>query len=277
MTSLIARGTEELNRESPIPLYYQLKGILRSSITVGKFDTTGLFPSERELIESYRVSRMTVRRALSELVNEGLLVREQGRGSFVVQHRVQEQLGHLLSFTEIVREQSSPLESRVLDFQVVADSEVAKKMGIRVEEELVRLHRLRLIGDDPLVLQTTYVRHSLCPDIVQRGLRDDSLYKTLEDDYGLLLGEATGTVEAIPSNDHEASLLNITEGAPILFFEQLTYLQDGSPAEYSRSSYRGDRYRFTIKLARSKNSVQLGSGLRGYGKGGDEKLSADSL
>ena len=215
---------------------------------------------------------MTVRRALSELVNEGLLVREQGRGSFVVQRRVQEQLGHLLSFSETVRGQSLSAESRVLDFQVVLDSEVTKKMGVTSDEELVRLHRLRLIGQEPFVLQTTYVRHRLCPDVVQHGLRDDSLYKTLEEDYGLLLGEATGTVEAVPCSDYEAQMLAISEGAPVLLFEQLTYLQDGSPVEYSRSIYRGDRYRFTTKLARSKSSVQLGSELHGMAKGGDEKL-----
>ena len=104
--------------------------------------------------------------------------------------------------------------------------------------------------------------------MVQPGLRANSLYKTLEEDCGLLLGEATGTVEAVPSSDYEARILTISEGLPVVLFEQLTCLHDGSPVGYSRSIYRGDRYRFTTRLARPKSSVQLGSELHGYSKEG---------
>jgi len=103
MTYRHIAGMKTLDRKSPVPLYYQLKEIFRSWISDGKFDSDGRFPSESELQERFGVSRMTVRRALSELVHEGFLVREQGRGSFVVKPRVKDELRRLTSFTEDMR------------------------------------------------------------------------------------------------------------------------------------------------------------------------------
>ena len=239
-----------LDRQSPIPLYYQLKEILRSWITSGKFDSDGCFPSERELQERYGISRMTVRRTLSDLVNEGVLIREQGRGSFVVKTRMQDQLRHLTSFTEDTTLRGVSTEAKVLDFQVVVDREVAAEMGIPADEELIRLQRIRLVEGEPLALQTTFVRHSLCPGLVERGLLAGSLYKTLEEGYGLRLGRARQAIEAKPADEYEAELLQVSLGQPVLVLERLSYLHDGSPIEYVRSTYRGDRYRFTVELCR---------------------------
>jgi len=250
------RTKERLDRESPVPLYYQLKEIFRSWIISGKFDFEGRFPSESELQRRFRVSRMTIRRALSELVQEGFLVREQGRGSFVVRPRLQEQIGALVSFTEAATLQTLPAKSKILDFQVVVDEEIAKKMGVPGDERLVRLQRLRFIKGEPVALQSAYVRHRLCPDLVQHGLKDGSLYKTLEEDYGLSLGEAVEVLEAASAVGYEAKLLKIEVGSPVLILEQLTYLQNGAPVEYTRSVYRGDRYRFTAKLVRSNRATE---------------------
>ena len=239
-----------LDRQSPIPLYSQLKEILRSWITSGKFDSDGCFPSERELQERYGISRMTVRRTLSELVNEGFLIREQGRGSFVVKTRMQEQLRHLTSFTEDTEQRGLSSEAKVLDFQIIVDTEVAEEMGISEDEELIRLQRIRMVEGEPLALQTSFIRHSLCPGLVEQGLLGGSLYKTLEAGYGLRLGRARQTFEAKPADEYEAELLEIDVGQPVLVLERLTYLHDGTPIEYVRSTYRGDRYRFTVELAR---------------------------
>jgi len=239
-----------LDRQSPIPLYYQLKEILRSWITSGKFDSDGCFPSERELQERYGISRMTVRRTLAELVNEGFLIREQGRGSFVVKTRMQDQLRHLTSFTEDTQQRGLSTAAKILDFHVVIDNEVAAEMGIPADEELVQLQRIRLVNGEPLALQTSFVRHSLCPGLVERGLISGSLYKMMEEGYALRLGRARQAFEAKPADEYEAELLGIDVGQPVLVLERLTYLHDGTPIEYVRSTYRGDRYRFTVELCR---------------------------
>lgn len=239
-----------MDRGSPVPLYYQLKEIFRSWISAGDFDSGGRFPSESELQERFQVSRMTIRRALSELASEGFLVREQGRGSFVVRPRVQDQLRRLTSFTEDMQLRGLSTESRTLDFRVVQDEEVAKKMEISVDEELVNLRRLRLVEGEPIAVQNAFIRHRFCPEIVERGLQDGSLYKTLEEGYGLRLGRAVQMVEAKPADEYEAKLLGLGVGQPVLVLERLTYLVDGEPIEYVRSAYRGDRYRFTVELGR---------------------------
>jgi len=231
-------------------LYYQLKEILRSWIISGKFDSDGYFPSERELQERYGISRMTVRRTLAELVTEGFLIREQGRGSFVVKTRMQDQLRHLTSFTEDTEQRGLSAAAKILNFHIVIDNEVAAEMEIPGEEELVRLQRIRLVEGEPLALQTSFVRHRLCPGLVEKGLLGESLYRTMEEGYGLRLGRARQTFEAKPADEHEAGLLGIDVGQPVLVLERLTYLHDGTPIEYVRSTYRGDRYRFTVELAR---------------------------
>lgn len=243
-------GPGGLDRSSPVPLYYQLKEIFRSWINAGEFDSGGRFPSESELQKRFGVSRMTIRRALSELVQEGFLIREQGRGSFVVRPRVQDQLRRLTSFTEDMQLRGLSTESRILCFRVTHDKEVARKMGIPEDEELVQLRRLRLVEGEAIAIQNAFIRHRFCPGIVERGLMDGSLYATLEKGYGLKLGQAIQTVEAKPSDEYEAEMLRIEAGQPVLVLERLTYLVDGSPVEYVRSTYRGDRYQFRVELRR---------------------------
>ncbi len=239
-----------MDRKSPVPLYYQLKEIFRSWIISGEFSENGRFPSENELQERFGVSRVTVRRALSELVNEGFLIREQGRGSFVVRPRVQDQLRRLTSFTEDMQLRGLATESRILDFRMVHDEEVARKMEIPQDEELVQLRRLRLVEGEAIAIQNAFVRHRFCPGILERGLLEGSLYKTLEESYGLRLGRAIQTVEAKPADEYEARLLALEVGQPVLVLERLTFLADGNPIEYVRSIYHGDRYRFTVELVR---------------------------
>jgi len=246
----IGRGMKKLNRGSPVPLYYQLKEILRAKIAAGEFDGDGQFPSEREIVERYEISRMTARQALSELVNEGLLIREQGRGTFVVQPRIQDQLRHLTSFTEDMQLRGLITKSKIIEFQVVTDQTVTKKMEIPADEEFVQLQRLRYVGDEPVALQTAFVRYCFCPGMVDQGLVDGSLYKTLEEHYGLRLGRAVQTIEAKPADEYEEKTLGVELDQPVLSLERLTYLQNGQPIEYVRSTYRGDRYRFTVELSR---------------------------
>ncbi|MCR4391446.1 MAG: GntR family transcriptional regulator [Candidatus Acetothermia bacterium] len=243
-------ATAGLDRRSPVPLYYQCKEIFRSWITAGEFDSGGRFPSESELQKQFAVSRMTIRRALAELVHEGFLVREQGRGSFVVKSRVQDQLGRLTSFTEDMRSRGLSTSSKVLEFKVVKDAEAAQRMGVSPDEDLVNLQRVRLVEDEPIAFQNAFIRHRFCPGLVERGLLEGSLYRALEEVYGLRLGRAVQTLAAKPADQYEAELLEIVPSQPVLVLERTTYLQNGAPIEYVRSVYPGDRYRFVVELVR---------------------------
>jgi len=250
MLSEQVRVPQILDKRSPIPLYHQLNEILRTQITTGAFKSGGRFLSEGNLQDRYGVSRVTIRRALSGLVDEGLLVREQGRGSFVATPRLEDQLRYLTSFTEDAQLHDLETDTQVLDFRVVQDAKVARKMKLRPEEQLIKLQRIRSANKEPIALQTAFVRLCYCPQLVERGLIDGSLYKTLEIRYALRLGHARQTLEARPADEYEAKLLGINKGLPALTIERVTYLTDESPVEYVYSVYRGDRYRYTVELKR---------------------------
>ncbi len=239
-----------LDRQSPVPLYHQLKEILRSWISSGEYDSGSKFPSETDLQARFGVSRMTLRRALSELVAEGFLVRERGRGSIVVKPRLQEHLRQMTSFTEDMEHRGLSSNSQILDFRMAHDEEVARKMEIPEHEELVQLRRLRLVEGEPIAVQNAFIRHRLCPGLVKQDLLGGSLYKTLEEIYGVRFGRAVQTVEAKPADEYETRVLCVGMGQPVLVLERLAYLADGEPVEYVRSSYRGDRYRFMVELSR---------------------------
>ncbi|RLA79432.1 MAG: GntR family transcriptional regulator [Deltaproteobacteria bacterium] len=249
MTSVGMPGGQ-LNRASPVPLYYQLAEMLRAKINAGDYDSDGQFPSERELVERYRISRMTARQALSELVREGLIIREQGRGSSVVRPRIQDQLRHLTSFTEDMQLRGLPTSAKIVDLRVVTDESVALKMDVPTSEEFVRLQRIRFVKKEPIALQTAFVLHRFCPNLAEEGLIGESLYKTLEERYGLHLGRALQTIGAKLSDGYDKEMFGVDTGQPMLSLERLTYLVSGEPIEYVRSTYRGDLFRFTVELQR---------------------------
>jgi len=239
-----------MDRRSPVPLYHQIKEILKSWIATSRFSPQDRFPAERELEAHFKVSRMTIRRAVSELVEEGFLYREQGRGCFIACPRMEHELGRLTSFTEDMRVRNLGTTARILSFGVVKDSEVASRLGVPDDEELVKLVRVRFILDEPAALQTAYILRSVAYDLSDTELLDGSLYKTLEMVYGLQIGHAEQTIESRSAGEHEALLLGIRRCTPVLGLERLTYLHNGTAFEFVRSTYRGDKYRFIVALRR---------------------------
>ena len=205
---------------------------------------------------------MTVRRALSELVNEGLLIRERGRGSFVIRPRVQDELRQLMSFTEEMTLRGFTTRAEIVDFRVVTDETATNKMKIPVDEELVQLQRIRFAKNEPIALETALVRHQFCPSLTENGLEQGSLYRTLEERYGLHLDQALQTIRAKPADKYEAKMLRVNIGQAMIWLERLTFLRDGQPVEYVRSTYRGDRYSFIVKLIRSPDICTLEETLR---------------
>lgn len=240
-----------IDRGSPIPIYYQLKEALKQQIESGILKPHERVPSERELEEAYHISRMTARRALEELEAEGYIYRAQGKGSFVAEPKIRQGLLWLTSFTEDMRERGMRAGAKVLRVEVVSDERVARKLGIDPGEEFVMLQRLRTADGKPMALETSYLRRRFCPGLEGHDFTDRSLYRILQEEYGLRLGRAEQAVEAKVAGEFEAELLGVKPGAPILSMERITYLDDGqTPIEYVRSIYRGDRYKLYVELKR---------------------------
>jgi len=240
-------GKTDLN--SVIPLYYQIREDLRRRIEAGEWKRGEAIPSEAELQEIYGVSRATVRQALSELVMEGLLIRKQGRGTFVAPPKIVEPLPRLVSFTEEMRMVGMEPSTRSVKVEIVTDPPKRVRETLRTDEDrFLRIERVRCANGQPIVLLVSYLPSSLGID--PREDFSGSLYALLETKYNIRLGEAIQIIEAAIADEYTAVQLEIEEGEPILIIRRGTFTKDGRPVEYVEGFYPADRYRYTIRLER---------------------------
>jgi len=240
-----------IDKASPLPYYEQLAELLRREITnrQGRGETYQL-PSENELSEKYGLSRATVRHALDELEHGGWIYRQKGVGSFAPVRRFEQDLTQLVSTTEDMRQRGWPLQTRVVSLQQLpATAHVAGALDLTPGAPSYELRRLRLVDDVPLSLQTAYLPAALCPKLEENDLTA-SLYRLLESRYGLRLWSGRETLRARGALEHEARLLDIAEGTPVMHAERITYAVNGSAVEYLEAVWRGDRYDFKVTLTR---------------------------
>ena len=246
----LKRG-EPIDKQSPIPLYYQIMHQLREKIAAGEYAVNDALPPERELVETYQVSRMTIRQALSELVNEGILVRRKGIGTFIAPPKLEQPLNSLTSFTEDMAQRGMKADSRIISFkQMVPDPTTRKTLGLGAEETVFECVRLRLADEESMALETTALVASLCPGLQRETLENQSLYRLLTERWGIQLDYATKSLEPILAPPYEATLLHVAPGVPLLLIHRVTYDQNGRAFEHVKSLYRGDRYKFVTELHR---------------------------
>ncbi|NIM94084.1 MAG: UTRA domain-containing protein [Anaerolineales bacterium] len=234
---------DQIDRESKLPLYQQLYELLRTKIQNKEWGPGDMLPTETELLEQYQVSRATVRQALDELVNESLIYRERGRGTFVSHPTVDQTLVRIVSFTEDMRQRGFKPGTRVLFFGLVpATQELAEKLEVPLGEELVRLERLRLADGEPMSIEESHLIHSACPGVCDFDYAHNSLRETLEKACDIRLTRANQVIRAIPAPDHLVDTLSIQPDTALLFIERISYSQHNLPIEFLRLYHRGDRY-----------------------------------
>jgi GntR family transcriptional regulator, N-acetylglucosamine utilization regulator len=240
-------------RNSPLPRYYQLKEILRERIRTGEWKPGDLIPSERELSEKYGISRMTARQAITDLVNEGLFYREQGKGTFVSQRKITQQLIRLTGFTEDIRARGQRPGTKVLSAEMhPADETTAEKLSIDPGTLIFRLQRLRLADDQPLAIELSQISFKGCERLLEEDLEKNSLYRVIETIYGIPLMEADQELEAGLAGNEEAYHLKISVGSPVLFTRRITYTERNQPIEYAKAVYCGNKYTFYTHLKREQ-------------------------
>jgi GntR family transcriptional regulator len=239
-----------LERSNPLPLYYQLKEVLKQQIISGHLAPHTAIPSEPELVGSYRVSRATVRQALSELVHEGLLYREHGKGTFVCEPRVQQTLSELTSFTEEMRRRGKRPGSIVLVSELVRGSHAMRERLRLVDaEQAIRLERLRTADGTPIAHQISYLPYPQAEGVYQKvkELADGSLYALMAAE-GLRPYVAEQTLKVDEASVRESELLYIQPKEAGLRLISTTFDQTGTPVEYSESFYAAGRYEFQVTL-----------------------------
>lgn len=240
-------------RNSPVPRYHQLKEILRERIRSGEWKPGDLIPSERELSETYRISRMTARQAITDLVNEGVFYREQGRGTFVTNRKITQQLMRLTGFTEDISARGQHPGTKVLSAEMCpADEVTAERLRIAVGTPIFCLQRLRLADGEPLAIEWSHVNFKGCERLLKDDLEHDSLYKLLDTTYGVPLLEAEQELEAGLASEEDARLLTISAGSAVLYIRRTTYTERNQPIEYAQSIYCGNKYVFYTHLKRDQ-------------------------
>lgn len=243
-TSLYDR---RIDKETPIPLYYQLKEILREHISSG--EPGDLIPTEMDLCARFNISRPTVRQAINELVNEGYLQRSKGKGTFITEPKVRRDfLIRLESFHQEMRAKGIAARTKVLGLDLTAaDDIVAKKLHVKIGSQVAFLRRLRFAAHSPLMYVESYVPYERVPGFEKIDFEKESLHDTFMDTYHIQLGKGIRALEAIRCPELIAEILELEPGAPAHYVETEFFSEAGWPIEFSTGWYRGDRSRFVVE------------------------------
>ena len=239
-TALVRRG-------GAAPLYAQIRDALRAKIQSEEFPPGGMIPPEVELQRAFQVSRHTVRQALDALVAEGHLVRSRGKGTFVLQRRIDEPLPKLLSFTqEMHRRGARPSARDVKVSWVRPSSALCEGLQVTPEDRILRIERTRCADGAPIAVTISHL-----PRWVGLTGQEDfsgSLYEVLQSHAGLKFGKAFQFIEAEPAGSSLARALGVRRGTPVLVLRRTLFADDGRTIEYVEGFYRADRYRYSIWL-----------------------------
>lgn len=239
-----------INDSAEQPLYLQIKAVIQNQIETGELQIGDRAASERELSETFEVSRMTARQALKELEQEGYLERIRGRGSFVAVPKVQESLLELISFSEDMQRRGLRASSKVLSITAkTPDRRIASRLEISLSTKVICIERLRYAANSTMAYEKAYLPQNLVLDIEQEDL-SRSLYQLLFTKYGIMLDTADQSLEGLVANSHHAELLGVPEGAVLLQLERVSRDVTTKPIEFVQACYRADRYSFTAQLKR---------------------------
>jgi GntR family transcriptional regulator len=231
------------------PLYQAVADLIHVEIQNGELQANERIPSESKLIELYGVGRNTVRHAIGELVDQGVLNTIHGVGTFVVDQRARKTAEYLLGFTQEMQLQGKEGGSQVLEAKIIsADPFLSRRLQVQLGAEVVYLSRLRLMEGEATAIERAYLPHALCPGILENDFSEASLYQTLSDKYGKHPDHAEQEIEASLATAKVAELLGLELPAVVFVFHRETRLADGRVIEYVDSEVRADNFRFYTNL-----------------------------
>ena len=238
-----------LDRNSAVPLYYQIHQHLLDQIESGTLKPGQPLPSEQEISSRIGVSRMTARQAVKSLCDTGIAYSRRGVGTFVSGGKQEKTSSELLSFTQEMKARHCHPSSQVLKFEKVAgDGEVASALHLAEGEKVLCLIRVRLADGVAMGVENGFLPFRMFPGLLESFDARKSLYQTLAEGYGVHMLAADEVVEAGLASARDARLLRIKKNAPVFFLTRVSYTENGQPVEYVRSTYRGDRWKIVNRL-----------------------------
>ena len=243
---------KRINKDLPVPYYYQIVQALRESIADLKepdINEKIALPSEPELSDFFSVNRGTIRHALQVLEREGLIYREKGKGTFVRRRRVEMDLSYLCSTTEDMKSRVWEPDTEVISVdKVIPRKHIRASLNLHENDKVWEIFRSRSANGEPISLQRAFFPVVLMPDLDEKNL-SSSFYNIWKNSYNILPHEGEQTIRTRPATEEEVSLLMIDEHDPIFEITRTTFDINGTPFEYLISIWRGDRYDFFVRLS----------------------------
>lgn len=234
--------------EQPVPKYYKIYEELLSQIKKGEYKEKELFPSDTELVKRFKVSRGTVREAIKLLFQQGYLVREQGKGTFVTYKKIQQDPDKLIGFTALMRQHNLKPSAKIIEKEIITPpANIRHIMKLKEEERVARIVRLRFGDDQPLIIERSCFAYHLFEPIYNRDLENNSIFELLHAHTDARLGDATQCIEAMSAAQQEQQLLEIEVGTPLLLIKRIIHTTAGNIFQYSEDVYRSDRINFTTR------------------------------
>lgn len=229
-----------------VPAYIRIHDAVKKQIDDGFWEIGQRLPSERDLADDFEVSRMTLRQAITLLVEEGILERRVGSGTYVASHRVQEKMRGTTSFTEIVRSQGKTPSSQVVSYQRKPANETEiQQLQLKPSDYVVRMERVRYADNMPLVFEVASIPEKLIREFKREDITEH-FFQTLTDN-GYEIGKSQQTIYAKNASERVANYLKVPKNHAVLALTQVSYFTDGRPFEYVHSQYVGDRFEFYLE------------------------------
>lgn len=229
-----------------LPAYIKIRDELKLEIDQGRWKIGSRLPSERDLAERFAVSRMTLRQAITVLVEEGIVERRVGSGTYVANQRVQEKMRGTTSFTEIIKSQGKQPSTRLISYQrLLPNEQEIKHLNISPNSYIIRMERVRYADDLPVVYEIASIPEKIAKKLDQKAVSEHFFQSLVQ--AGFIIGKSKQIISAQLASNKIAAYLNISSQAALLSLTQTSYLDNGTCFEYVRSQYVAERFEFYLE------------------------------
>lgn len=244
-----------INKNSPIPYYYQIQLQLIDAIEKGQWKPNEFIPSERELSNKFEVSRITTKRAINNLRAEGYLKIIKGKGSIISQPKIEEHFFYnpITTFREF-KKKGYKVENKICKFEIILPEDIIREnLNLLPEDQIYYIERLRFLNDEPYHYTKSYLPTKLYNDLKPDDLIDNAIFDLLTEKYNQKIIKLEKIFESSKTSFEDAKLFSTSVNFPILFFTNKTFNELNNPIEFSYNKIRGDLSKFKIIININKN------------------------
>lgn len=251
-----------IDRDSPIPVYYQIEVDLKKRIMRHEWEVQQQIPSESDLAEQYKVSRVTLRQALAELEKDGIIKKSRGKGAIVNANPVPfiNDLSYVLVSGDRIVQQGFSMTAEILEIRLVTDlfHDICEQLQLTSDRSAVYMKRLFLLDGKPTAIGRSWLPATLVPNLENLGLIGNSLSKTLAENFSLVPVRVEDYLEVVRPTLSERQLLKSSYDAPLMLIKGVSYLENGQALEYSNTLWLGDSVRFHFTMHHTENGFVMG-------------------